>query len=207
MPPAAIRSRCGPGHPDSCTGKALVVIVARGENGVEQRHARTAQAVRRLPCPEADTNYLLGVGPTNRGSGEQRPTSAHTTHCAHAGEGEMTTIQRAFAEYFRNWSITLPNDVVQHHEPGEIRSHGWRIQYQFGIGEDGEFLDFYASHRMTNDRHVRLYESGHTEDLPAYHDMIVYPAGATADQERAAREAYERHNRDVARELKRKGFG
>ena len=118
----------------------------------------------------------------------------------------MTKIQGAFAGYTRNWGITLPKHVHEHEESDEMWSHDWRIQYRFGTDVQGEVLDFRASHRMTNDRHDRLYESGETEEPPGNHDMIMYPAGATAAQERATEEAYRRHDRDAAKELERKGF-
>jgi len=116
----------------------------------------------------------------------------------------MNKVDEVFADYFRNWGIRLPTEVLQDRQPGEIRSHGWVIQYQFGANEGGAFLDFYASHRMTNGRHLRIYESGETEDLPAYWDMIIYPA--TKSQKNLAERKYQQHNAEVSKELKRKGF-
>ena len=63
MPPEAIRSRCGPGHPEARAGKALVVNVARGENVLEQGHAGTAQAIARRFCPAGGASRLLDVMP------------------------------------------------------------------------------------------------------------------------------------------------
>ena len=65
MPPAAARGRCVPGHPEARAGKALVVNVAGGENVLEQRHARKAQATVRRSCPATGANYLLDVGLTD----------------------------------------------------------------------------------------------------------------------------------------------
>jgi len=118
----------------------------------------------------------------------------------------MNKIEEAFADYFEHWGIRLPAEALQARQSGEIRSHGWAIQYQFGTNERGAFLDFYASHRMTNDRHLRIYESGRTEELPAYFDMIVYPANATKNQREQAEREYRQHNAKVSEELKRKGF-
>ena len=67
-----------------------------------------------------------------------------------------------------------------------IVQQGWTISMRFDIGaEDGrERLDYYAMHRMTNDRHVRMYAAGEEEDLPAMLESYVIPQGATvAEQE------------------------
>ena len=118
----------------------------------------------------------------------------------------MNNIHEVFADYFQHWGSSLLTDALQACQPGEIRSHGWRIQYQFGTNNSGGFLDFYASHQMTNDSHLRIYESGETEDLPAYWDMIVYPANATTKQKKQAEREYQQHHAEVSKELKRKGF-
>ena len=44
---------------------------------------------------------------------------------------------------------------------------GWAISYVFG--ED--YLDYYAEHRMTNPRHVRIHAEGLCESLEAPQDM------------------------------------
>jgi hypothetical protein len=51
-----------------------------------------------------------------------------------------------------------------------IASQGWRIVYRVDP-DDGGFpsLEFYATHRMTSDSHVRIWADGHTEgDINAY---------------------------------------
>lgn len=118
----------------------------------------------------------------------------------------MKQITKVFAEYFENWNITLPSEAVEKRVLGKIQSRGWTIQYQFGSNDSGEFLDFYASHRMTNDRHVRIYETGEVEYLPAFQDFMVYPANASEDQKRQIEAEYHEHNRTVDEELRRKGF-
>jgi len=58
---AAAAMSMGRGHPDARAGKALVATVARGENPIEQRHARTAQATGRRFCPLHGASCLLDV--------------------------------------------------------------------------------------------------------------------------------------------------
>ena len=118
----------------------------------------------------------------------------------------MNKIDKIFAEYFRNWDRRLPQEATQSHQPGEIKTHGWFIQYQFGTNDNGDFLDFYASNRMTNDRHVRIFESGETESLPAYSDFRIYPANATKKDKEEVRRRDEQYNAEVSEMLKSKGF-
>lgn len=115
-------------------------------------------------------------------------------------------VDRLFTQYFAPWSITLPAEALAERQAGCIQQAGWTIQYQWGSDERGEYLDFYATHRMTNDRHVRLRESGEVESLPSYQEHIIYPANASQEEiTRVERECYE-HNRAVAELLRQKGF-
>ena len=123
-------------------------------------------------------------------------------------ENETSKINKAFADYFSNWDIRLPAEAIQDQQPGEIHSHGWTIQYQLDTDDEGRvFLDFYASHRMTNDRHERIYMSGEIEGLPAIKEMILFPPNATEQQMGQLRKEHLQHNREVGEELRRKGFG
>ena len=117
----------------------------------------------------------------------------------------MNNIQRAFAGDFSHWDITLPPENMRERRRGKIGSAGWAIWYLFGRDEAGEYLDYYASHRMTNDRHVRIYESGQVESLPAINSMRL----ASSDPEEDAKlEAEHREEQlKVSRILEEKGFG
>ena len=122
-------------------------------------------------------------------------------------ENETCKIEGVFADYFSNWDIRLPTESIQERQPGEIQSHGWNIQYKFGTDDEGRgYLDFYASHRMTNDRHERIYTTGEIKGLPATKEMIIYPPNATESQKDQARREQLEHNREVWKELRRKGF-
>ena len=122
-----------------------------------------------------------------------------------ANGGALEKIARLFAEYFANWSIELPEEAIATRNRGKIRKAGWIVQYLFGREADREYLDFYASHRMTNDRHVRMWEDGQVESLESYQEMLVYKSEKPGDKERAERE-YREHNQRVGEILKRKGF-
>ena len=119
----------------------------------------------------------------------------------------LPAIAAEFARYFATWEIRLPEEDLAARRGGSIRgAHGWRIQYLFGAHEQGEYLDFYALHRMTNPRHVRIYADGQTCNLPTIHEFMVFPSNATqAEKERVERE-YFAHNHAITLLLREKGF-
>jgi hypothetical protein len=114
-------------------------------------------------------------------------------------------VKRAFEEYFSHWSIELPEETMATRSRGEIRQAGWTIRFLFDRDGDREYLDFYAMHRMTNDRHARIYEDGQVEHLESIWDTSVHNPEIPGDEERARRE-YIEHNRRVSEALKKKGF-
>ncbi|MDP9439465.1 MAG: hypothetical protein M3P49_12105, partial [Actinomycetota bacterium] len=60
----------------------------------------------------------------------------------------MGRIEEGFAERFSHWGIRLPSEAVRERRQGKIVEAGWAIWYLFGSDERGEYLDYYASHRM-----------------------------------------------------------
>jgi hypothetical protein len=79
----------------------------------------------------------------------------------------MRRIVDRFAANFGPWGLTLPIADVVHRRSGVLRGGGWVVQYVFGKDERGEYLDYYARHRMTEDNHFRLYADGTFAPLPA----------------------------------------
>jgi hypothetical protein len=116
----------------------------------------------------------------------------------------MEIVER-FRHDFGPWGIALPPEHARDRRRGKIVASGWAIWYLFGSDDRGEYLDYYASHRMTNDRHVRIREDGGEESLPTVESMRP----ASRDPEEDARLATEHlaENRRVARMLEEKGFG
>ena len=117
-------------------------------------------------------------------------------------------LRQRFDRAFVRWGIQLPVDAMSPGVDWLITQHGWTIWTRFDIGvEDGrEHLDYYAMHRMTNDRHVRLYADGDEEDLPAMQEGYVIPQGATVAEQEAARDKYFSSNQAVEKLLEEKGF-
>jgi hypothetical protein len=122
------------------------------------------------------------------------------------GAQALEKISKLFEDYFAHWHITLPPESLACRSQGEIHQEdGWQIQYLFGRDARGEYLDFYARHRMTNDRHLRIYEDGTQVALPAEWGWFAYHPKVPGDEERARRERDE-HDQRVRDELRRKGF-
>ena len=111
----------------------------------------------------------------------------------------MGKIEEKFADIFRNWNIQLPANATVDKKRGKIRQNDWSISYIYG----NDYMDYYAEHRMTNPRHVRIYVDGKVEDLPAPLEMYSY--SDESDKERAKQE-FVRHNRAIYAELERKGL-
>lgn len=119
----------------------------------------------------------------------------------------MDMIATEFATYFATWGIVLPADDLAARRRGSVSAAGWRIQYLFGADEQGEYLDFYARHRMTNERHERIYASGQMLGLPTMHEFMVFPADASPEDKARIEQEYYAHNRAIGALLREKGFG
>ena len=113
-------------------------------------------------------------------------------------------IESRFNRDFANWDICLPPEAIASRRAGRIVENGWTIWYAFGSDNGAEYLDYYASHRMTNDRHVRLYIDGRVEGLEAISEMYV--TSDDPDEAAQAKADFHARNRDVQRMLDEKGF-
>jgi len=117
----------------------------------------------------------------------------------------MEKATKQFSQDFSNWSIRLPQEDVAQRRRGRINAEGWAIWYLFGIDDRGEYLDYYAAHRMTDDRHVRIYSGGEREDLPTIQSFRAC-SDDPAEDERLDAE-FTAENQRVAALLEAKGFG
>ena len=106
-------------------------------------------------------------------------------------------LRQRFNRAFEHWETELPIDAL---EPGVvwlICHRGWTIWTRYDVENGREYLDYYATHRMTNDRHLRMYVDGDDVGLPTM-DFIV--GGDATEAEIAAR------RRSAAKLLEEKGF-
>ncbi|MBD2531571.1 hypothetical protein H6G97_19045 [Nostoc flagelliforme FACHB-838] len=86
----------------------------------------------------------------------------------------MDAITNEFNKYFAKWKITLPEENIQKRQKGSIFQAGWKINFIFGIKDDAKYLEYYAIHRMTNDRHIIIYKNVEKEHLECLESPLVY---------------------------------
>ena len=117
-------------------------------------------------------------------------------------------LRQRFNRAFANWEIELPFDAMSPGVVWLIVQRGWTLWTRFDIDDEDRRgrLDYYAMHRMTDDRHVRMYADGKEESLPAMAESWVSPQGATPAEEKEARDKYLAHNQTVEKLLEEKGF-
>lgn len=117
----------------------------------------------------------------------------------------MNPIESKFNERFASWGIVLPYDEVMARRCGKIIKSGWIIWFLFGEDSSGEYLDYYSSHRMAGDNHIRIHADGSEKALPS-----ICPArSASLDPVKDAEyeKAFFRENQEVSEMLRTKGFG
>lgn len=115
-------------------------------------------------------------------------------------------IADAFNRYFDNFNIRVEAGEVRVGSRREIRARGWRIRFRVVPDDAGSpSLEFYATHRMTNDRHVRIWADGYLEHLDAIHGFFGYDPKVSGSEETAKQE-HLKHNRMVAEQLRAAGL-
>jgi len=116
----------------------------------------------------------------------------------------MKLIANTFNRHFGHWVITLPEEDVKNRCSGYIQKGGWLIQYYFGKDGKGEYLDYYAAHRMTDDSHVRIRSDGSEETLPALSSWFLLSEDPV--EAKRLEDEYDKHNSEVVKMLFEKGF-
>lgn len=160
-----------------------------------------------LPVKETDQPILGGCEPQDATHGCHMCGSRWDQDAITEPSAEASaSIADVFNDYFRNWNIRISPGHVRDGNRDSIEARGWRINYLVDTDADGKlFLEFYATHRMTDDRHVRISSSGDVEDLDAITSMVFFDPNVAGDQERASRKNIE-HNRKITAELEAKGL-
>lgn len=117
---------------------------------------------------------------------------------------DLPKIEAGFNASFAQWQIRLPAAAIASRRRGRIQQAGWLIWYLFDTDEQGEYLDYYASHRLSDDLHVRMRADGGREDLPALRRGF-YTSRNPGEAARLEAECYAQ-NQLVAELLAAKGF-
>lgn len=71
---------------------------------------------------------------------------------------DREAIRQAFDDHFASYRLSLPTECLAR-ATGGFAQNGWDVQYRF----DGDFLECFMTHRMTNDRLYRIYADGRVE--------------------------------------------
>ena len=69
----------------------------------------------------------------------------------------------------------------------------------------GWWLEFYATHRMTNDRHVAISAYGRFEHLDTISEMVIFDPKSPGSRQAAAEE-FQTHNQAIAKQLQDRGL-
>jgi hypothetical protein len=111
----------------------------------------------------------------------------------------MNPIKKTFDHLFARWEITLPEDVLEQRLPGSIQKKGWTINYRFDVVDGQPYIEYFASHRMTNDTLSRIYCDGRYELVDYCQEF--YQAGNPESEK-----AYLEHNRNCYAKVKPPGL-
>ena len=85
-----------------------------------------------------------------------------------------------------------PEDVVIGNRRTIRHDSGWVITYRVDPDAAGAVsLEFYATHRRTNDRHVRITADGQGEYLEALRDFVILNSDNAVDESGASNAALE----------------
>jgi hypothetical protein len=120
---------------------------------------------------------------------------------------KLEAFQQAFNDYFRPWGIQLPGHELVLRSCGVIKEADWLIQFRFGKEEENkEYMDVYCIHRMTIDKHFRIYEDGTSEDLPAFSEFLTSYNPDDLENKRKAEEEDKKKINEIKKILIEKGF-
>lgn len=111
----------------------------------------------------------------------------------------LRCIKQVFDTRYAAWNIVLPAEQVQAQRRGSIVQAGWTIQYHYVTDDQATYLDYFASHRLTNDTLNRIYADGREETLGYCQEFYA------ADNIQAER-AYTEHNRQFYDRVRKSGF-
>jgi hypothetical protein len=111
----------------------------------------------------------------------------------------LKKIKQVFDKKYAAWGIALPDESLKDQARGSVSYNGWTINYQFGTEHGQRYLEYFASHRMTNDTLNRIYADGREEVL-GYCQEFYLAGNPKAEQDSIA------HNRGFYEIVKSKGL-
>jgi hypothetical protein len=116
----------------------------------------------------------------------------------------MNKIKECFDARFGDFGIFLSEDDYINKKSGMIRKNGWAIHYLFRNDGSRDYIEYYSSHRMTDDNHVRIYDDGTREYLEAIRSWCPY--SQNAEKNKKLENEYFENNRRIYNDLKKIGL-
>jgi len=116
------------------------------------------------------------------------------------GDGQRR-IAASFNDYFGTFGIFIaPEDVIIGSRRTIRHDSGWVITYRVDPDAAGAVsLEFYATHRRTNDRHARITADGRGEHLEALREIVILNSDNAVDD-------FESSNAGIERRLLERGL-
>lgn len=115
-------------------------------------------------------------------------------------------IAEAFNDYFDAFAIRIGVEDAAVGTRRTLRQDGWTITYRVDDDPAGRpSLEFYATHRMTNDRHMVISPDGQLEQQDAIREMLIFDPETPGSQE-AAIEEFHTHNQAIEDHLRERGL-
>lgn len=108
-------------------------------------------------------------------------------------------VKQVFEQKYAAWNLILPLEQLQVPSLGTISNHGWTIHFRCVIDHGEYCLEYFASHRMTNDTLNRIYTDGR-EEVIGYCQEFFLSGDAQAEQ------AYFEHNQKFYEDVKQRGL-
>ncbi len=88
-------------------------------------------------------------------------------------DGELGALRLAFVRALVAFNAALPEDAVLERREGRLELGTGLALYRWGKDDVGEFVEAWVHHRMTNARHIRVYETGRVVDVAKGPDPFV----------------------------------
>jgi hypothetical protein len=93
----------------------------------------------------------------------------------------ITAYRHTFAELFRDWHVSLPDNAVSRNAAGEVKSDAGSIQYRLHDDWGDEYLELFTALRGGAERVYRIHYDGRAELIAARPETS--PAGRGGDDE------------------------
>lgn len=110
-------------------------------------------------------------------------------------------IDETFRDRYKHWELEICDFKEISEGKFKLSDKGWNIRCIIG----DEYIQFYATHRMTSDTHYRIYTDGTIKKLDAAREAYSWNPEVDGDREIKQQEYFE-YNRKIGEMLKELGL-